>query len=166
MTITFQVTRRFPQQAGKLADNLLANLERIASPEQPYTEIIHIEELRNDNQERVIQLWGFTFAFFLVAQPYRPSHSHFLLKITELGDTSAQIHILLMSLYAGPGDSLGERIRLMERERHKKIAAKLLEFCQSPRAEPWTDEPPPDLLTRLFGGEKGKPKSGGGFIVE
>lgn len=153
MTIKFQCTRRFPENAGRLADNLLANLERIAGVEQPYTEIVQIEELRNNNGERVIQVWGFTFAFSLIAVPYRPSHSHFLLKISELTPITAQVHILLMSMYAGPGDRFAERMRVMERERHQMIAAKLLEFCQAPHATPWTAEPAPDLLSRLFGGK-------------
>lgn len=161
MAITFQATKRFPAGAGSLADHLLANLERIASVEQPYTEIVHIEELHNDNQERIIQIWGFTFAFALVSLAYRPSHSHFLLKITELSTTSAQVHILLMSLYAGPSDGFGERVMALERERQQKIAAKLLEFCEFSKAPPWTNEPSPDLLTRLFGGEKEKQKMGG-----
>jgi hypothetical protein len=161
MTIKFQCTRRFPESAGRLADNLLANLERIAGVEQPYTEIVQIEELRNDNGERVIQVWGFTFAFSLVAVPYRPSHSHFLLKISELSITSAQVHILLMSMYAGPGDRFAERVGALERERHQMIAAKLLEFCQLPQAAPWTAEPTADLLSRLFGGGKDKVKLDG-----
>jgi hypothetical protein len=161
MTITFQATKRFPASAGSLADNLLGNLERIASVEQPYTEIVHIEELRNDNQERVIQIWGFTFAFALVSMAYRPSHSHFLLKVTELSAVTAQVHILLMSLYTGPGDGFGERVMALERERQRKIAAKLLEFCEFPKAGPWTNEPSPDLLSRLFGSDKEKRKIGG-----
>jgi hypothetical protein len=153
MTVTFQATKRFPQEGGRLADHLLANLERIASVEQPYSEIVHIEELRNDNQERVIQMWGFTFAFALLSLPFRPSHSHFLLKITELSPATAQVHILLMSVYAGPSDGFGVHVMELERERQQKIAAKLLEFCEFPKAAPWTNEPSPDLLARLFGGE-------------
>jgi hypothetical protein len=141
-----------------LSENLLYNLER-QGQWQPYTEIINTEEFRTEHDSRVWQAWGFTSAYNSSALPPRPAFREFLLKIVELQAKKCRIHILAVSLYVPP-EASGEQAAESERQDLERIAEKLLEFCLTPDAV-WTNEQPPtDLLGRLFGREKPKRKIG------
>lgn len=158
MAITFGTTRTCSEPLDSLSENLLYGLER-QGQWQPYSEIVHTEEFRTENGERVWQAWGFTSAYNSSALPPRPAFRQFLLKIVELQAKKCRIHVLAVSLYVPPGAG-EEQATEAERIDLERIAEKMLEFCIMPDAT-WTNEQPPtDLLGKLFGREKPKRKIG------